>query len=163
MSQKNVSFPQSNIQGRFTHCFLSLEKAPYYVCLLSLEKASYLFCLRSPNRLCCMMSLQTWNFFPLYRLKSIFYQEYCVGDVCFLFCHIREHIMSYHLKWWAPCLHCKGAFPLYNQWVICWVILWDHVNPLSHPTSFHPVLLAYIGSCLNQLLYWCNLQSNSLK
>lgn len=84
--QKNVVCNPVSSQ-RVTHCFLNLEKAStLYVCIFEESQPVILLYNVSTN-------LKLSNCFPMCRFKY-FYQEYCIGDACLLFCHIRRHLMS---------------------------------------------------------------------
>lgn len=106
-----------------------------------------------------------WLFPCCIGSSQIFYQEYCIGECMFLILWNQE---AYDVRLLGlsgdPCFYSIGTFiSSFNQWVVCWIVLWNRVNPVSLPPSFHPVLwhtltVVWINSYIDNNLH----QSNSL-
>lgn len=86
-----------------------------------------------------------------------FWQKYYASIAVSSVHHIRRHIMSL----WSFRESCvcqiapfTGTYPLCNQQVICWDIVWDSENILF---TYRPSLNSFSihwNSCLNLLLLW---------
>lgn len=81
---KNVS-PPIQISVRVFTLFLNLERPPTL-----LEESQPVVFYYDPT------NVKLSGCFPIVKMQ-LFYQDYCIGDVCFLFCQIMKHIMLDHL------------------------------------------------------------------